>query len=669
MQKFKYYFLFVIIFSVHKFSYAQMAIEWQNCIGGPDMDFGKSLCLSKDSMSYYVAGYTNSDTGNFSGNHGGMDIFVSKLDLSGNIKWTKLYGGIGNDFNYCIIPANDDGVLIGGYTNSNDSLISGNHGGYDVLLIKIDSSGNMQWENVYGGTLNEGDHGISVVQTDDSGFVFVTGTKSNDGDVNSNHGSGDFWIVKTDSTGNFQWQRCYGGTGDEDAHIILPMNDGGFIFAGHTTSNDGDVSGLHSVGFGDAWVVRIDSAKNIKWQKCLGGTGVDLIKSMCFAENESIILAGYTNSNDSDITGNHGDYDCWLIKLDSAGNKIWSKVYGGTTVDYATGVFRNIDDEYVVGGYSNSLNGDVTGNHGSYDFWIFKVDSTGTLFWQKSYGGAGNDRGEAVTETPDSGIIVTGWSNSTNGDISGNHGLTDCWAVKLITCQKPVAAFTSSSDTICANDTVFFTNISVGAGALTYQWYLNDSLIDDTTDVSLVLSVSGTDTISLVSNFGDCSDTATQTVIVKPLPFVNLGNDTACQSCNILLDAGNPGSSYIWSTGDTTQTILISQPDTFSVTVTSNGCAFSDTIVVGLFTDVIDYNNTSGVSIYPVPVNDKLLLSVEYSGMYNFAFLFDIQGRMIQHIELKNSMEIMNTAELNKGVYILRLSGRAGNTAFKIIKM
>jgi hypothetical protein len=621
-------------------------------------------------MNYYVAGYTNSNTGIFSGNHGGMDIFVSKLDLSGNIKWTKLYGGTGNDYNYCIIPANDGGVLIGDYTDSNDSLISGNHGGYDVLLIKIDSSGNIQWKSVYGGMGNEGDHGMSVVQTDDNGYVFVTGTKSNDGNISNNHGNGDFWIVKTSSTGNLQWQRCYGGTGDEDAHIILPMSDGGFVIAGHTTSNDGDVSGLHSVGVEDAWVVRIDSAKNIKWQQCLGGTGDDLIKSMCFAENESIVLAGYTNSNDGDITGNHGNYDCCLIKLDSAGNKIWSKVYGGTSGDYATSIFRNIDGGYIVGGYSNSLNGDVSGNHGSFDFWIFKVDSTGTLFWQKSYGGTGNDRAAAIAETPDSGIIVTGFSNSTNGDISGNHGFMDCWVEKLIICQKPVAAFTSSSNEICPNDTVFFTNTSTSVGALTYQWYLNDNLIGSATNLSLVLSFPGTDTISLVSNFGDCSDTAIQIVVVNPPPFVFLGNDTAiCQSCNITLDAGNPGSLYIWSTGETTQTILVSQPDTYSITITFDGCAFVDTIVVGLLTDVIGYNNISGVSIYPVPINDKLLLSVEHPGMYNFAFLFDIQGRIVQQMELKKSVEIMNTAELNKGVYILRLSGREGNAAFKIIKM
>ncbi|MGB4094948.1 MAG: T9SS type A sorting domain-containing protein, partial [Bacteroidales bacterium] len=134
------------------------------------------------------------------------------------------------------------------------------------------------------------------------------------------HGDADYWIVKLNSSGDFEWQKCLGGTNDDEANSIQQTSDGGFIVGGETLSNDGDVSGNH--GEIDAWVVKLNSSGNILWQKCLGGTGWDWENSIQQTSDGGFIVAGYTNSNDGDVSGNHGSKDYWVVKLTNEPDRI-----------------------------------------------------------------------------------------------------------------------------------------------------------------------------------------------------------------------------------------------------------------------------------------------------------------------------------------------------------
>ncbi len=204
-----------------------------------------------------------------------------------------------------------DLLWLGG-TFSNDGDVSGNHGIVDSWIVKLNSSGDIIWQKCFGGT--DDDVAFSIQQTSDGGFIVAGYTSSNDGDVSGNHGGGDYWVVKLDSSGTIQWQKCLGGTDNDEAKSIQQTSDGGYIVAGETWSNDGDVSGNH--GNSDYWVVKLNSSGDIEWQKCLGGTVKDIAKTIQQTSDGGFIVAGYTNSNDGDVSGIHGDYyDFWVVKL------------------------------------------------------------------------------------------------------------------------------------------------------------------------------------------------------------------------------------------------------------------------------------------------------------------------------------------------------------------
>jgi len=289
----------------------------------------------------------------------------------------------------------------------------------------------IQWQKCLGGTVT--DEANSIQQTSDGRFIVAGYTFSNDGDVSGNHGNSDYWVVKLNSSGDILWQRCLGGTDDDYAYSIQQTSDGGFIVAGQTYSNDGDVSGNH--GYDDAWVVKLNSSGDIEWQKCLGGTDDDYAYSIQQTSDGGFIVTGYTESNDGDVSGNHSNWgwdDAWVVKLNSSGDIEWQKCLGGTNDDRAYSIQQTSNGGFIVAGYTYSNDGDVSGNHGYWDTWVVKLNSSGDIEWQKCLGGTSDDYANSIQQTSDSGFIVVGYTFSNDYDVSENHGYDDAWVVKLI---------------------------------------------------------------------------------------------------------------------------------------------------------------------------------------------------------------------------------------------
>ena len=173
--------------------------------------------------------------------------------------------------------------------------------------------------------------------------------------------------------GNKVWQRCLGGSDFDIAYSIQQTTDGGYIFAGGTNSNNGDVSGYHG-GDGDIWVVKLDSAGNKLWQRCLGGSGIELwLSSVEQTSDGGYVVIGTTGSNDGNVSGNKGLWDVWVVKLNSTGSLVWQKCLGGTSVDYGFSIQQTFDGGYVLAGLTASNDGDVSGNHGGIDIWVAKL--------------------------------------------------------------------------------------------------------------------------------------------------------------------------------------------------------------------------------------------------------------------------------------------------------
>jgi hypothetical protein len=286
----------------------------------------------------------------------------------------------------------------------------------------------IEWQRNLGGSGNE--RGASIQQTSDGGYVLCGETFSNNGDVSGNHGNSDVWVVKLDVLGNIQWQRCLGGVQFDYGRAIHEHPDGGYVVLGNTNSNNGDVSGNH--GSSDIWLVRLDEGGAITWQRCYGGSQTESAAALGPSLDGGFIIAGTSRSTDGDLNTNAGSTDFWIFKVDEQGGIIWQYTYGGSSSDEMFDLATTADGGCVVIGVSSSNDGDISGNHGGeYDAWVVKLDGSGALQWQRACGGSGSDFGLGISQRSDGAFVASARTNSTDGDITDPIGANDLWTFVL----------------------------------------------------------------------------------------------------------------------------------------------------------------------------------------------------------------------------------------------
>ena len=578
--------LLLSILLITGFSIGQVpVIEWQKSLGGTGFDYASSIQETSDG-GYIVAGRSTSNDGDVTGNHGGYDFWVVKLDINGNITWQKSLGGSNVDYAFSIQETSDNGYIVAGRSSSNDGDVTGNHGSDDFWIVKLDINGNFTWQKSLGGS-NQ-DYANSIQQTTDGGYIITGFSESNNGDVTGNHGLVDFWIVKLDINGNITWQKSLGGSNDDRANSIQETSDGGYIVAGRSSSNDGDVTGNH--GSDDFWIVKLDINGNITWEKSLGGTGTESALSIQQTLDGGYIVAGRSTSNDGDLTGNYGGYDIWIVKLDINANITWQKSLGGTGAEYANSIQETSDGGYIVAGYSQSNDGDVTANNGSFDFWIIKLDVNGNITWEKSLGGSDFDSAHSIHQTTDGGYIVAGSSLSNDGDVTVNYGNNDCWIVKFYECTN-----TSGSETVTeCNSYTWATNGQTYTQSGQYTSVLtNQDGCDSTVTLNLTITNSntGSETVTECDSYTWNADGQTYTQSGQYTSV--LTNQDGCDSTvtlNLTITNSNTGSetvtecdSYTWSTNGQTYTQSGQYTEVLS---NQDGC--DSTITLNLTIETVD---------------------------------------------------------------------------------
>jgi len=295
-----------------------------------------------------------------------------------------------------------------------------------VLLFMVFSttvfSQNTIIQRSLGGSRLEGDNTVYDARgqvAKDSGYIIVGTTASVDGDVvglhlpccGTNPGS-DIWVVKLSKYGAIQWQKCLGGSFNDFARAVDTGGANTYFVAGMVGSNDGDVIGNH--GNYDGFIAKLDGNGNIIWKKTIGGASTDEIRAVRSTPDGGCIAAGLTSSNDGDVSGNHNGSDGWVVKLDASGNIVWSRCYGSTSKEEFNDIIVTNDGKYVVAGYTNGNDGDVSGNHqpGVGDGWTLKVDTNGNILWKNCFGGNGDDILYTVSSAPDGGYMFGGWAPS-----------------------------------------------------------------------------------------------------------------------------------------------------------------------------------------------------------------------------------------------------------------
>ncbi|PKD43470.1 InlB B-repeat-containing protein [Rhodohalobacter barkolensis] len=388
--------------------------------GGSKSDAGSDIIQTTDD-GYILTGNTRSNDGDFSGmNKGSNDIIVMKLSSNGDIQWNNSYGGSESDMGNSIIQTTDGGYVLTGFIGSNDGDFSGmNRGSNDIFVMKLSSNGDIQWNNTFGGSGSEG--GQDIIQTTDGGYILTGSTGSNDGDFSDmNRGPNDIFVMKLSSNGDIQWNKTYGGSGNDGGSDIIQIADGRYVLTGYTRSNNGDFSGMNR-GSNDIFVMKLSSNGDIQWNSTFGGTESDVGSDIFQATDGGYVLTGNTRSNDGDFSGmDKGGADSFVIKLSSNGDILWNNTFGGSEYDVGSDIFQATDGGYVLTGNTGSNDGDFSGmNKGSVDIFIVKLSSNGNIQWNKTYGGGGIDMGYSMTSTTDGRYILTGFTNSTSGDFRG----------------------------------------------------------------------------------------------------------------------------------------------------------------------------------------------------------------------------------------------------------
>ncbi len=359
---------------------------WAKTYGAGGDDYANSIQQTSDG-GYIVAGASYPGASGYS--YG--DLWVLKLRIDGTVDWQKTYGGSDVDFGGLIQQTADGGYIVAGTTYSFGA------GNGDLWVLKLFSDGTEDWQKAYGGSGN--DSASSIQQTSDGGYI-VTGTTYSFG-----AGNGDLWVLKLKSDGTVDWEKTYAGYYNRDsASSVQQTSDGGYIVAGS--------SEIIGTGF-DIWVLKLNGEGAVDWQKTYGGSADDYASSIQQTSDGGYILAGYTVTIQ--------DETALVMKLDSGGNVLWGKTYDGPGDEYASSVQQTADGGYIVTGTI------YPGSHGNTlgDLWVLKMRNDGTVDWQKTYGGSGNDSASSIQQTSDGGYIVAG------GTKSFGAGMYDFWVLKL----------------------------------------------------------------------------------------------------------------------------------------------------------------------------------------------------------------------------------------------
>jgi hypothetical protein len=348
--------------------------------------------------------------------------------FSQNILWENSYGGKHAEFLYDAIPTADYGFLLAGssISNKNGNKADSNKGNLDYWIWKMDEKGTPEWQKSFGGD------GVDLLQsikiTNDGGFILAgTSSSSISGDKKELcKGQEDFWIIKLDAKGKEIWQRTIGGSGQEKLLSIAQTKDGGYILGGTSSSNksEPDEKGVEdkygkaedSKGNLDYWIVKLDKDGKIKWQKTFGGQYVDELKSIEQTSDKGYILGGYSNSpvSGNKTQDNFGFNDYWIIKLDEEGNELWQRTFGGDQDDTLFALTQTNDGGFIAGGNSNSgaTDSKSKSNQNGTDFWVVKLDKTGTIEWQETYNYGEKDVLTSIVENKDGTFLIGGYAQS-----------------------------------------------------------------------------------------------------------------------------------------------------------------------------------------------------------------------------------------------------------------
>jgi len=351
-------------------------------------------------------------------------------------------GGSEEDDALSVTETSDGNIAILGFTQSKDGDVEDKLStDSDYWLVKLDLELNILWQKTFGGTSD--DRGQSVITTSDGGFLVTGFSRSTDGDVSSNAGFHDFWVLKLNASGDITWEKSIGFSGNDRSYSVIETLDGGYYIAGFLDvsasggegNDDGEAQRPKSIlakhGVGEFWGVKLNRFGVTEWRRYFGGSNNDRSYDVVQTDNGDLIMVGSSESDDFDITNPKGSYDFWAVKMSLQGDLIWQKNFGGSSIEIAYSITNTNDGHYILAGDTRSSDGDVSSFKGNTDFWLVKIDEAANMLWQNTYGGSDFESARDVLPLQNGNYLVCGSSKSQNGEVTGNFGQNDVWSITI----------------------------------------------------------------------------------------------------------------------------------------------------------------------------------------------------------------------------------------------
>lgn len=657
----------IIIFCIN--AYAQNFI-WSKSLGGTIEDMSYSLATD-GSGNIYTTGYLNGTadfdpgTGTYNlSSSGQTDIFVSKINATGNFVWAIRIGEASVDYGSSIVTDTLGFIYITGQYAGTVDFNPGKNvnnltsaGGADIFILKLDTSGNFIWAKSIGGIDSDLGRSISV---DNRGGVVTTGYFKDTVDFDPNSGTyklvsqgqNDIFISKLDSSGNFVWAKTIGAK-QNDHGISLVVDQYGNIYAtgeyrGDTVDFDPGTGICKLVAYGSTYnifILKLSSSGQFVWAKGIGTVNGQYVGSLAIDTSQNIFITGqFHDKTDFDpdtstfyLTTN-GYWDLFVLKLNSAGKFIWAKGMGGTTgtaipsVKGNSIVSDNSGNSYITGRFQSTidLNPDPKVSYNltsksNYDIFLLKLDFYGNFVWAKSIGDISDDIGKQIIIDNFGNIISTGqYAATVNFHIgSGTYNLTgngdyDIYILKF--CLPPTIGKIAGLSSVCEGNSETYT-IDPHSGATGYKWYvpIGSTIINGQNTNSITVTFGATSGNIGVYPINSCGTGVSESFAVKinPKPkvgFSALPSSTICKGSNLTLN-GTGALTYTWSGG--IQNGVAFTPDsntTYIVTGTTlKGCKDSDTVKVSVLSyPVINRNPADQNSNVGSPV----LFSISTSSQF-----------------------------------------------------
>jgi len=643
---------FIIVLIVGTFSANAQDILWEKSYGGRQADLLFDVIATPD-YGFILAGSSFSgQTGNkLAEGHGNLDYCIWKMDEKGIQEWQKSFGGTGNDLLKSIQATRDGGFILGGTSNSDISAQYGQmenktercRGGNDYWVVKLNAHGQEIWQKTIGGTGQ--DDLIAVIPSRDGGYLLCGSSNSGVGGdkTSKSNGNLDYWIVKLNDAGKMEWQKSFGGKYADILRSVTATADGGYILGGSSNSPQGNDKSTQNYGKGsDYWIIKINKTGDMEWQQTIGGEGNDQLFAIHQTHDKGYIVGGNSDSgaNGSKSKGSKNGIDFWVLKLDTDGFTQWQETYDFGAADMLTSIVENDDHTYLIGGHAKAVSGKSKDQDGINDYIVLKISEKGESLWEYTVGSDGQDILRKAIETRDGGYLLAGTSNP-----EFRRDMTDAKG-SASSKRKPSVSVGSDENLAIADDIQNAIDDAVNAVADQVNGFVDDKINAVTNSIN--------DGIRKAT--GQKEDSRLKFGVNAPVgKLMDLtkgggGSGSGLDSAQEMLDKKGPKKGLYTSRS---KQVNYGDKDFWVVKLGEKDKLSKEREMLQAAPNpVIQYTN--------------VIIGFEYEK--GTLSVFDISGRRLQHFTISDRTVPVNLSGCPDGIYIVKVSTNKGEGSVKLIK-